>query len=163
MGILLGLQRPQSRSPKGERSYAMKPFYRGAKLTVIGAMTLEGIMAIKPLRKSMKGEDFLEFIKKELVPSLRKGQVVVMDNLPAHKVAGVKEAIENVEARVEYLSPYSPEYNPIEKLWSQIKLWVRQIVVKSYDAMEKLVKIACLLTTLPQIKNWYAHSCYCTS
>jgi hypothetical protein len=114
MGVLLGMMRLMARSEKGQRIYDFKPFYRGARVTAVGAISLKEILAIKTLGESMKGQDFYKFIEEELVPKLWEGAVVVMDNLKAHKVAGIKEMIEAVGAKVVYLSPYSPEFNPIE-------------------------------------------------
>jgi len=76
----------------------------------------------------MNGEDFKKFVKEELTPKLWKAAVVVMDNLRVHKVKGVEEMIEAVGARVVYLSPYSPEFNPIEHLWWELKALLRRFI-----------------------------------
>ena len=89
MGVLLGLMRTRARSFEGQRAYDLKPFYRGKRITVIGAMTCDRCLGIKTLGKGMNGEDFKQFLKKELAPKLWSGAVLVMDNLPAHKVKGV--------------------------------------------------------------------------
>ena len=104
MGVLLGIMRSRARSKKGERSYDIKPFYRGSRVTVVGAISNKKVIAMKTMGKSMNGEDFKKFVQEELVPSLWKGAVLVMDNLKAHKVEGVKEMIEAVGAKVVYLS-----------------------------------------------------------
>ncbi|MFM7407281.1 MAG: transposase, partial [Cuspidothrix sp.] len=117
MGVLLGLMREMGRSKKGDRVYDVKPFYRGSRVTVVGAISNRSILALKTLGQSMNGEDFKKFVAQELLPKLWKGAVVVMDNLKAHKMKGISEMIESVGARVVYLSPYSPEFNPIEHLW----------------------------------------------
>lgn len=96
---------------KGERVYDIKPFYRGSRVTVVGAISQKKVIAMKTMGKSINGEDFLKFVQEELAPKLWKGAVVVMDNLKVHKVEGVEEMIEAVGARVVYLSPYSPEFN----------------------------------------------------
>ncbi|MEG4801630.1 transposase [Microcoleus sp. ARI1-B5] len=96
--------RSRARSKKGERSYDIKPFYRGSRVTVVGAISNKKVIAMNPMGKSMNGEDFKKFVQEELVPSLWKGAVLVMDNLKAHKVEGVKEMIEAVGAKVVYLS-----------------------------------------------------------
>ncbi|MEG4898486.1 IS630 family transposase [Microcoleus sp. F10-B4] len=104
MGVLLGRMRPRARSKKGERSYDIKPFYRGSRVTVVGAISNKKVIAMKTMGKSMNGEDFQKFVQEELVPSLWKGAVLVMDNLKAHKVEGVEKMIEAVGAKVVYLS-----------------------------------------------------------
>lgn len=119
MGVLLGLTRTHARSSHGSRVYDFKPFYRGAKITVIGAISLKKVLAVMTLNGSMDGNAFKVFIEKCLLPQLWKGAVVVMDNLPAHKVVEIEPLIKSVGATVLYQSPYSPDFNPIEHWWSQ--------------------------------------------
>ncbi len=103
------------------RAYQRPKFYRGKKLTVIGAITQEEVLTTKIMEKSMKGDDFWEFVRVNLAPKLKPADVVVMDNLNSHHQGEVKEAIEAVGAKVEYLPVYSPEFNPIEMMRSQLK------------------------------------------
>lgn len=164
MGLLLGLMRDYGRSPKGERLYARKPFYRGERTTVIGAITQEKVLTLEMMGKSMNGEDFKTFVREKLVPELWKGAAVVMDNLSAHKVAEVEEMIEAVGAKVVYLSGYSPEFNPIEHLWWELKAFVRSFVPKSRKVVEDLLRFAVKYLVSPgQLRNYFAHCCYCTS
>ena len=163
MGVLLGLMRTRARSLKGQRAYDLKPFYRGKRITVMGAITQNSILAIKTIDKGMNGQNFQQFLIEELVPNLWKGAVVVMDNLPAHKVKGVRKIIEDVGARVIYLSPYSPEFNPIEHLWSQLKIFLRKFSPKTQKAVEQLLNIALMLSNPEHFRNWFAHCCYCTN
>lgn len=163
MGILLGLMRLYGRSQQGERLYEKKPFYHGKKVTVMGAISQNKILALKSLNKSMKGEDFREFVKNELIPQLWEGAVVVMDNLKAHKVKGIREMIERAGARVVYLSPYSPDFNPIEHLWWQLKAFIRRFVPKTVTAVEQLLNLGWLLCGQQELRNYFAHCCYCTS
>lgn len=161
MGVLLGLMRAYARSLKGERAYDLKPFYRGKRITVMGAMTHNSVLGMKTLDKGMNGSDFQQFLREELAPKLWSGAVVVMDNLPAHKVKGVTKIIEDAGARVVYLSPYSPDFNPIEHLWSQLKSFLRKFSPKTQDAVDKLLKIALMLSNPEHFRNWFAHCCYC--
>lgn len=163
MGVLLGLMRSRARSLKGLRAYFIKPFYRGKRVTVMGAMSQDRVLAIDTLDHAMKGDDFRHFIQMQLVPHLWKGAVVVMDNLPAHKVDGIQEMIESVGARIVYLSPYSPEFNPIEHLWSQLKGFLRRVCPKTAEAVDKLLKLAIRLAHPRHFRNWFAHCCYCVS
>ncbi|MEG5041764.1 MULTISPECIES: transposase [unclassified Microcoleus] len=89
-GVLLGLSRTHARSQLGTRAYAVKPFYRGQKVTVIGAISFNRVVALMTLDNSMDSQAFEVFIEKCLVPQLWSGAVVVMDNLPAHKVDSIK-------------------------------------------------------------------------
>lgn len=95
-GIILGLARTHARSKKGTRVYEMKPFYHGAKVTVIGAISIKKVVALMTMDNSMDGKAFEVFIKNFLVPQLWPGAVVVMDNLPAHKLASIEPMIESV-------------------------------------------------------------------
>jgi putative transposase len=104
MGVLLGIMRRISRSMKGERVYDIKPFSRGSRVTVVGAISQKKVIAMKTIGKSINGEKLLKFVQEELAPKLWKGAVVVMDNLRVHKIEGVEEMIEAVGARVVYLT-----------------------------------------------------------
>lgn len=163
MGVLLGLMRTRARSLKGDRAYDFKPFYRGKRITVMGAMTQTKVLAIKTISKGMNGQDFQQFLREELAPNLWEGAVVVMDNLPAHKVEGVIKIIEDVGASILYLSPYSPEFNPIEHLWSQLKIFLRKFSPKTEKAVAQLLKIALLLSNPKHFRNWFSHCCYCAN
>lgn len=163
MGVLLGMMRERARSEKGERSYDVKPFYRGSRVTVMGAISQKSILAFKVIGKSMNGEEFKEFLTNDLSPQLWEGAAVVMDNLSAHKVKGVKEILESVGARAIYSSPYSPEFNPIEHLWWNLKALIRKFIPKSAEVVEKLLSIGIMLCSSRQLRNYFAHCCYCTN
>ena len=117
MGVLLGLMRTHARAAPGERAYNFKPFYRGGKVSVVGAITVSKVLGVMTLDGSMDSAAFEVYISRCLVPQLWKGAVVVMDNLPAHKVKAIAPLIEAAGAKILYLSPYSPEFNPIEHWW----------------------------------------------
>ena len=163
MAVLQGMSRPRGRSCKGQRVYDINPFYRGRRVTVVGAISQTAILAIQTLGKSMKGEDFKRFVSEHLVPKLWRGAVVVMDNLKAHKVAGIEQLVEAVGARVVYLSPYSPEFNPIEHLWWQLKALIRRFVPKSVETIIKLLQLGVRLCSSRELRNYFAHCCYCTN
>ena len=117
-----------ARAVKGKRAYSKRPLKRGKNISIIGAMTLnQGFLTGLSFDGGTNGDLFLWFIEEILVPQLWAGAVVVMDNLPAHKVQGVSEAIASVGARLVYLSPYSPDFNPIEHLWSKLKSYLRSV------------------------------------
>jgi len=105
--------------------------------TTLSAIRSEGVMehATVIIDGPMDGSVFHAYVEHCLAPSLQPGDVVVMDNLSSHKSAGVVEAIEAVGASVWYLPPYSPDLNPIEKLWSKVKSWLRRMQVRSFDAI----------------------------
>jgi transposase len=121
MGVLLGLTRTHARSICGSRVYDLKPFYRGAKVTVVGAISLKKVVGLMTLNGSMNNRAFEVFIEHFLVPNLWEGAVVVMDNLPTHKLGTIEPLIQAAGASLLNLSPYSPDFNPIELWWSQLK------------------------------------------
>ena len=163
MGVLLGLTRTNARSPHGTRAYDFKPFYRGAKVTVIGAVSLKQVLAVMTLNGSMDGNAFEVFIKECLVPQLWSGAVVVMDNVPAHKISSIETLIQSTGANVLYLSPYSPDFNPIEHWWSQLKAFLRQFAPTTTKMVDTLIATALDLFNPKHLRNWFANCCYCTS
>jgi len=109
------MARDYARVPQGQRAHSAKPLNRGPHVTMIGALGLMGVVAAMLVEGFTDGAVFVAFVHEVLVPQLRPGQVVVLDNLKAHQVAGVREAIAAVGARLLYLPPYSPDQNPIEE------------------------------------------------
>lgn len=115
------MTRRYGRSPVGKRLVCAVPQEHYQMTTMIAAVRLQGAQAPWLFEGAMDGEMFLAWVKEGLAPGLASGDIVVLDNLATHKVAGVKETIEAMGARVEYLPPYSPDFNPIENLWSKVK------------------------------------------
>ncbi|MHC5938995.1 transposase [Nostoc sp.] len=112
---------------------------------------------------SMDSNVFEVFIKECLLPKLWSGAVVVMDNVPAHKKASIEILIQSVGASVLNLSPYSPDFNPIEHWWSQLKAFLRQFSPKTTKMVDTLIAIALNLFNPRHLRNWFANCCYCTS
>jgi transposase len=163
MGVLLGLARTHARALPGNRAYNFKPFYRGSKISVIGAITVSKVLAVMTMDDSMNAAAFEVFVSKCLIPQLWPGAVVVMDNLPAHKQSVITPLIEAVGAKVLYLSPYSPEFNPIEHWWSQLKAFLRMFSPTTSEMVDKLIAVALNLVNAQHLRNWFAHCCYCPS
>lgn len=163
MGVLLGLMRTHARALPGARAYDYKPFYQGTRVSVIGAISASSVLAVMTLDDGMNAAAFEVYISKCLLPELWPGAVVVMDNLPAHKVAAIAPLIEAVGARVLYLSPYSPEFNPIEHWWSQLKAFLRQFSPTTSSRVDTLIATALDLINPTHLRNWFAHCCYCPS
>lgn len=161
MGVLLGLMRTHARAASGQRAYDFKPFYRGSKVSVVAAISVSKVLAVMTMDDAMDAAAFEVYVSKCLVPELWQGAVVVMDNLPAHKVAAIAPLIEAVGARVLYLSPYSPDFNPIEHWWSQLKAFLRQFSPTTSNRVDTLIKIAMELMDPQHLRNWFAHCCYC--
>ena len=120
------MTRLYARSPVGTRAFGRAPRNWGENVTILGALTLRGPLAAMYVAGATTGPVFLTCLDKVLLPQLWKGAVVVMDNLSAHKVKAVRENIEAAGARLLYLSPYSPDFNPIEPAWSKLKSHLRK-------------------------------------
>ncbi len=152
-----------ARALKGQRAYTQRPLKRGKNVSLIGTMTLEeGFWTGFSFEGGTTGDTFLWFVEEILLPKLWSGAVVVMDNLPAHKVQGVTEAIASVGAKVVYLSPYSPDFNPIENLWSKLKSYLRSVEARTREALHDAIRDGLQLITLKDVRSWFTHCCYCT-
>ena len=110
---------------------------------------------------SITGKRFLIFLKQTLLPVLRKGDIVVMDNLSIHKVKGVQELILSAGALPLYLPPYSPDLNPIEMLWSKLKSFLRKWKVRDVKLLRNAVKAAVVRTVTSDCHGWFKKSGYC--
>lgn len=103
----------------------------------------------------MDGDTFLNYVEQCLVPSLRPGDVVVMDNLASHKVKRVREAIESAGCDLWYLPPYSPDLNPIEKFWSKVKNWLRRVSATKFNGLSDAVADALRAVKPGECANYF--------
>ncbi len=152
-----------ARALKGKRARGGKPQKRGKNVSIISALSLEKVLASSNIYGSVDGTTFEAFIVKKLVPQLWENACVVMDNARIHLGKIVKEAIEGAGAKVIYLSPYSPEFSPIENFWSKIKALLRKLKARSYKDLIDGIFEAMLAVSQQDIRNWFTHCCYCTS
>ena len=132
-------------------------------MTMLSAIRSTGVMesASVVVDGPMDAMTFLGYVEQMLAPSLQPGDIVVLDNLPAHKVAGVVEAVEAADATVWYLPPYSPDLNPIEKMWSKVKTHLRKVAATNYDNLVDAVGDALRAVRSSECLN-YLRSCgYC--
>ena len=125
------MARLRGRARCGQRCRAAVPHGRWKTTTFVGALRLGGMTAPMVLNGPMNGPAFLAYIEQMLAPTLRQGDTVIMDNLPAHKVAGVRTAIEARGARLQLLPPYSPDFNPIENAFSKLKALLRKAAART--------------------------------
>jgi len=114
-GVNTSMTRLYGRAPKGERVMGSVPHDHGPNVTIIGSVSLEGVEAAMSFEGAVNGDIFRVFVEQVLAPTLHEGDVVVMDNLPSHKVRGIEEAIQSRGAQLLYLPPYSPDLSPIEE------------------------------------------------
>ncbi|MFD2407842.1 IS630 family transposase [Azorhizophilus paspali] len=122
---------PAGLGPRGERCRGAIPHGHWKTTTVTAGLRLDGLRAPLVLDGAMNGPAFLAYVEQVLVPELTPGAIVVMDNLPAHKVAGVRQAIEGAGATLRYLPPYSPDLNPIERAFSKLKALLRKAAART--------------------------------
>lgn len=130
-GASTKMARLRGRAPRGQRCRAPIPHGHWKTTTFVGALRLSGMTAPMVLDGPMTGPAFLAYVQQVLVPSLHAKNTVVMDNLPAHKVAGVREAIEATGARMRLLPPYSPDFNPIELAFAKLKALLRKAAART--------------------------------
>lgn len=119
----------------GQRLVASVPHGHYKTFTLIAAIGRHGALAPWIFEGAMNGELFLAWIQQGLAPQLRAGDLVIMDNLATHKVAGIREALEQAGAKLLYLPPYSPDLNPIENMWSKIKQALRSLAPRTFEAL----------------------------
>lgn len=155
-GLHLGMVRLYAWAPRKARAYGYKPLQRGPKYTGVGVLGLDGLKASTIFQGSMNGERFLSFLREQVVPHLRPGDILWMDNLPAHKVTGVREMIEATGATVRYLPPYSPDFSPVEFCWSKVKQILRRLAAQNEPALEQAAAEAFAQVTPQDAQGWFA-------
>ena len=159
-GVNLAMTRLYGRAPRGERALGSAPINYGENLTIIGAMGIRGLSALMTVDGATDGDIFRVYVGEVLCPRLRRGDMVVMDNLGAHKVSGIREAIEGRGAKLIYLPPYSPDLSPIERCWSKIKTALRAIGARPRRALECAIKQAISTISESDALAWFAHCGY---
>ena len=148
------------RGPIGERLVDYAPHGHWKIITFVGGLRLRGMTAPFVLEGAMNGPLFLAYVKQCLVPTLKRGDIVVMDNLPVHKVAGVREAIEAAGATLLYLPPYSPDLNPIELAFAKLKALLRKAAERTIETLWN--RIGALLDdfTPSECASYFRHDGY---
>ena len=152
-----------ARSPRGERAYGKAPRNWGKNVTLISSITLaEGIGPSLSIEGPADGESFGLYLREVLCPALKRGQIVVMDNLSVHKSARVRELIEARGASVLFLPPYSPDFNPIEEAFSKAKGIMRKAKARTLEALFEATHRALSAVTLKDAHGFFAHCGYRT-
>lgn len=158
-GIHLGMTRTYGRAPIGERLYDSEvPGNRGKNISLIGGMSIDGLIATMSIVGSVNTEVFLFYIQEILIPQLWVGAIIVMDNLPVHHALVVQEAMEAVGAEVVFLPPYSPDLSPIELCWSKLKQLLRSAKARTGEALDQaLTRIINECISADDALGWFAH------
>lgn len=146
--------------PKSERLVDAAPFGHRHTTTFIAGLRATGVTAPLVLDGAMTGDAFRAYVEQFLAPTLSEGDVVVMDNLAAHKVSGIREAIAAVGATVFYLPPYSPDLNPIEQMFAKLKALVRKAAARTRDALWDVVGRLIQTITATERRNFITNSGY---
>jgi transposase len=154
------MTRRYGRAPRGERAHDSAPRNYGTHTSVIGAMGLRGLVAALTVEGAVDTEVFNAYAERVLGPRLHRGDVVVLDNLTAHRASRIKEVAEARGAQVLWLPPYSPDYSPIEQCWSKIKAYLRGAKARTREALEEALTAALGLVTKADIRGWFKHCGY---
>jgi transposase len=157
------MTRLRGRAPRGERLVAAVPYEHWKTSTVVAALTCDGISASAVFDGAINGELFLAFVAQVLVPTLRPGDIVVMDNLPAHKIAGVRELIEGAGGRLRFLPAYSPDLNPNEMAFAKLKSLLRTRAIRTVDALWSALRGLLDLLKPDECANFIRHCGYAQS
>ncbi len=154
------MARLRGRSPRGERCRAAVPHGHWKTTTFTAGLRLGGMAAPMLIDGPMNGDAFRAYTEQVLAPELRPGDVVVMDNLPSHKVSGVRQAIEAAGARLLFLPPYSPDFNPIEMAFSKLKAMLRKAVARTIDELWDSIANCITAFTSNDCRNYFKAAGY---
>ena len=149
------MARIRGRARRGERCTAAIPHGHWNTTTFTAGLRLDGIAASMLLPGPMDGDAFRAYVEKVLVPELNPGDTVIMDNLPAHKVSGIREMIEAAQARLLYLPPYSPDLNPIEMAFSKLKALLRKAAARTSEELDDAIANAIEKYPADQCANYF--------
>lgn len=159
-GVNLALTRSQAWGPRGERVVDHVPTKRWETFTVVAALRSKGIIAPMLLAGAMNADAFHTWVREVLAPELRRGDIVVLDNLSIHDRPEVREAIARRGARLEFLPPYSPDLNPIEPAWSKMKSTLRAAKARVVEALVGALDDALTAITPADCTGWFQHCGY---
>ena len=152
--------RRYGRAPAGQRLDQAVPLHGGPNVTLIAALTPNGLGALLSVNGAVNGDVFAAYLDQVLGPTLRPGDVVVLDNLSVHKVEGLDDIVRKYGARLRYLPPYSPDFNPIELAFSKLKTWLRTAQARTCDLLEEAIEAAAARISGQEAKNWFDHCGY---
>ena len=149
------MTRLYGRAFDGERAYDSVPHGHWSTTTMVAALGLSGARAPFVIDGAMDTEVFRVYVEQILVPELKPGDIVVLDNLRCHKDSYVQRLIEKAKAQVWFLPPYSPDFNPIEKMWSKIKAYLRKVCARTQEALYQSIAEALTTISVTDIEGWF--------
>lgn len=155
--------RQRGRGPRGRRVDGAAPYGHWKTTTFVAGLTTRGLVAPFVIGRAMNGRIFRTYVERVLVPELRPGDIVVMDNLGSHKVSGVRHAIEGCGASLLYLPPYSPDLNPIEQAFAKLKAMLRTAATRTVDALWTTIGLLLDRFIPTECENYIANAGYLRS
>jgi transposase len=160
-GFHTSMTRLYARAPRGQRAYGKVPRNRGKNTTLIASISLEGAMGESmAIEGATDAEAFEAYVEYFLAPTLKEGQVVVLDRLGAHRTQRITELIEARGAQLLFLPSYSPDLNPIEEAFSKIKYIVRKVGARTREVLVEAIELALAAVTPEDAAGWFAHAGY---
>jgi transposase len=159
-GINLAMTRLYGRAPKGERSVGSIPLNYGAHITLLGARGVEGLQAVMTVAGATDMAVLRSYVQQGLGPTLAPGDIVVLDNLAAHKTPGIQQALARRRVRRLYLPPYSPDLSPMELCLSKVKTAWRASKARTREALDSAIQKAMETVTAIDAWNWFRHCGY---
>jgi transposase len=159
-GINIAMTRRFGRAPRGQRVPDAVPKNFGRNVTVLGALSRQGLEAVMTVDSPTDAAVFRAYVKQVLAPTLRRGDIVVMDNLGAHKVEGIQTMIEARGASLMYLPPYSPDWSPIEPCWAKLKTYLRGMKARTRQALDEALTYAIDMISASDARGWFKHCGY---
>jgi transposase len=154
------MTRLYGRAPRGERVIGAVPQHDGANVTMLAALGSQGGEAVMTIDGATDAEVFRVDVAQVRRPTRRPGDIVIMANLRAHKAAGIREAIEQTGARLQYLPPSAPDLSPIERCWSKLKTALRTAKARTREALEHAIAQALTTITASDARSWFHHCGY---
>lgn len=162
-GANVGLTPTYARAPRGERAYDHAPFNKGANLTTLAVLTTGGLAAAMTVRGAADARTVVTFVRELVVPLLRPGQVLVLDNVATHKGDTLRRLVEGAGCRLRFLPAYSPDLSPIEEAFAQLKALLRRAKARTLAALETAIGDILDVVTPGQARHYFAHCGYGTA
>lgn len=154
------LTRLYARAVGGQRTNEAVPRNYGKSTSMIATLGVEGAEAVMTIEGSVDTIVFNEYCEQVLRPTLKEGDVIVLDNLSAHRASRIEAIAKECGARVIWLPPYSPDFSPIELMWSKVKTYLRKVKARTQEALEKAIVVALQTITISDCRNWFRHCGY---
>lgn len=159
-GVNTDMTRRYARAYQGTRAHGNAPLNKPVSTTILSSIRADGSTVPVILSGALNREKFKEYLRESLLPTLKPGDIVIADNLRAHKGDGISELIASVGATMIYLPPYSPDLNPIEQMWSKIKAYLRMVQARSVDALLKAIPMAFATIAQEDAIGWFSYDGY---